>query len=286
MDWLTRLQEPKYWLLGVAAAIIALHLTLVGRVDDSELFASSLLFWVAAGSLVWDRRHTLVLESGIFCTILGILLLALVLARSLTPANATSLLRILPFVSVLGLCLLASGIRRVGEYWKELFMFGLFALYPLLALALQMIDLPSLTAQTGHMLLWYTGFEVKRQGLFLFLPTGRVEVYGACSGLHSVLQMLNISVLFLLMFPLRSHLQKVFCIVVAVILGFVVNALRVALMAILVAFSNKQAFEYWHGGDGSLVFSMISVLLFGCFCWFVFLRNPQKPADTGAQTNG
>jgi cyanoexosortase A len=136
------------------------------------------------------------------------------------------------------------------------------------------------------MLLWYTGFEVKRQGLFLFLPTGRVEVYGACSGLHSVLQMLNISVLFLLLFPVRSHLQKLFCILFAVVLGFFVNAIRVALMAILIAFSNKQAFEYWHGGDGSLVFSMISVLLFGCFCWFVFLRTPQKPLDTGAQTNG
>ncbi len=115
-----------------------------------------------------------------------------------------------------------------------------------------------------------------RQGAFIALPTGRVEVYGACSGVSNVLQMLYISLLFLLLVPLRWP-QRLLCMVIAPLIGFFVNAGRVALMAILVANTRQEAFEYWHTGDGSLVFSAIAVLLFGAFCWLAFLRQPTGP---------
>jgi exosortase/archaeosortase family protein len=66
-----------------------------------------------------------------------------------------------------------------------------------------------------------------------------------------------------------------------VLLGFIVNGIRVALMAILVASSNKSAFTYWHGGDGSLIFAIISMVLFGIFCWFAYVRNPDLTSDAG-----
>jgi exosortase/archaeosortase family protein len=44
-------------------------------------------------------------------------------------------------------------------------------------------------------------------------------------------------------------------------------------MAILVAQQQMAAFDYWHEGDGSLVFSLIAVLLFGLFCWFLLGRT-------------
>ncbi|MBD2022075.1 cyanoexosortase A [Leptolyngbya sp. FACHB-36] len=285
MYWLQRLQEPKFWLLGIAAAIATLHLTLVDRISNAELFATSFLFWLAAGSLVWDKRHTLTLRSSATSSILGACLLGLVLLRSTSLPDSNFFLRAVPFVSMLGLCLLASGARKLRQYWKELLIFGLLTLHPALELLLQLLDLPTLTAKAATFLLWYSGVDVQRQGVFLQLPTGRVEVYGACSGLQSILQMLNISVLFLLMVPVRP-LQRLWCISVAVLLGFVVNSARVSLMAILVAFSQKNAFDYWHSGDGSLIFSMIAVLLFGGFCWLAFLRSSRKHLDEGAQANG
>jgi len=42
--------------------------------------------------------------------------------------------------------------------------------------------------------------------------------------------------------------------IVAVLVAFVVNGVRVALMAILVAYSSQEAFEYWHTGTGSEIF--------------------------------
>ncbi|XGV95122.1 MAG: cyanoexosortase A [Leptolyngbya sp. BL-A-14] len=284
MNLLTRLQKPTFWLLGTTTVMAALHLTLLRRSADAELqqegFATYLLLWCAVGSLVWERRQTLVLQAGSTgTTIGGGLLLGLLLLTANLP-DYGFFLRGFPLGVVLGLGLLASGFRGLHQYWKELLIFAVLMLNPLLKLGLNLINLPKLTAQAAAFMLWYTGFDVRLDGISLLLPTGRVDVYGACSGVSSILQMLNISVLFVLMFPL-SVMPQLLAVLVAVFIGFVVNAARVALMAVLVAFSQKSAFDYWHTGDGSLIFAAIAMGLFGLVCWFAFLRAASPAVDTG-----
>jgi len=281
MDWMKQLQNPAFWLFAIFAAFATLHLALFDRAGDSDLFAISLLFWVAAGFLTWDNRHSLNLESDSFSSILGAVLLAIVLIRSSALPESGLLLRTQPLIAVLGIGLLASGMRGLHQYWKAFILFGLLALYTVFELALKSVNLALLTAKVSAFLLVYLGFPVQREGVFLSLPTGRVEVHGGCSGIHSILFMASIAALFLLMFPFRSARQKFLCLGMAIVLGFSVNAARVAVMAILVTFAQKGAFDYWHSGNGSLLFSMISVALFGVFCWFTFLRLP-SPSDTGA----
>ncbi|MGI0488321.1 cyanoexosortase A [Pantanalinema rosaneae CENA516] len=285
MDLSIRLQEPRFWFLSSAAAFAALHLTLVNRAGHSELLTTSLLFWVVAASLIWEQRHSLTFDSSLGAGAIGAAIIGFTLLRSTALPDATTFLHLLPLVCFFGLALLASGWRGLRQYWKELLIFGLLAIHPFLEIFLQVINLSKLTAMTAAFLLKYMGFLVERDGIFLNMPTGRVEVYAACSGIQSTLQMLNISVLFLMMFPLRNPLQRFFCLSVGVLLGYFVNALRVALMAILVAFSNRQAFEYWHGGDGSLIFSALAVVLFGGFCWVTFLRNSNQKPDSGVEAN-
>ncbi|HEY9617004.1 MAG TPA: cyanoexosortase A [Microcoleaceae cyanobacterium] len=280
MDLPIRLQEPRFWFLSSAAAFAALHLTLVNRTGNSELLTTSLLFWVVVASLIWEQRHSLTFHGNLVTGAIGATLVGMTLLRSAALPDASTFLHLLPFVCFLGLALLASGLDGLRQYWKEILIFGLLAIQPVLEIFLQAINLSHLTAMTAAFLLKYMGFIVERDGIFLNMPTGRVEVYDACSGIQSTLQMLNISVLFLMMFPLRTRLHRILCLSVGVLIGYLVNALRVALMAILVAFSNRQAFEYWHGGDGSLIFSALAVALFGGFCWFTFLRNSnQKSAQ-------
>lgn len=277
MDWLERLQEPKYWLLGIVAAIATIHLTLIDRTSNEELFAISGLFWMVAGLLIWEKRDELNLESQVPASAAGWGILAVLLLLSASLPTSNMFLCGFPLFALLATALLASGAGGLRQYWKELVIFTLLAAYPVIEIVLQSFDLPTLTAKAANMMLWYTGFDVKRQGVFLDLPgRGRVEVYAACSGLHSIMQMISVSVLFLLMFPLKKRWQGVACVVVAIALGFLVNAARVCLMALLVGTPN---FQFWHDGQGSLVFSVISVSLFGAFCWFAFLRNP-KPLPT------
>lgn len=265
---------PQYWLLGIGAGLLALNLTFLQQADNPELWATVGLLWLAIAMLLWEKHPHLNLDSSPGATIVGASLIALVLVQSLAPDGYH--LQVSPFISYLGLALMASGFRGIQQFWKELLILGLLLVSPIVVGFLQLINLTLLTAKAAAFMLWYSGFEVVRQGAFIVLPTGRVEVYGACSGVNSVLQMLLIAVLFLLIVPLRWS-QRVGCVVIALLIGFLVNAARVALLAVLVASNHRDRFDYWHTGDGSLIFAAIAVLLFGAFCWLAFLRHPANP---------
>ncbi len=267
------LNNSLFWLLGIAAGLIAIHLTLTWRIDDFNLLSSSLLFWFSVSSLVWKKRNSLLFESGVISSFLGILLVAIVLWKSAFLPGAM-FLQVSPIISALGLALVASGFKGLKQYWQELVIL-LFLGIPNIVLP-TLINLSELTAKFTTFILWYSGFEVSRSGINITLPTGGIEVYPDCSGMESVIYLLGIAVLVLMLFPIDWG-KKFFVPIVAVFLGFVINGVRVALMAVLVAASRHEAFEYWHTGNGSLIFSMLSVLLFGLFC--LFLIQPAEPEN-------
>jgi exosortase/archaeosortase family protein len=64
------------------------------------------------------------------------------------------------------------------------------------------------------------------------------------------------------------------------VIAFVVNAIRVALMALLVAGGDKLAFDYWHEGTGSNIFSLVTMMLFGLFCKFMIQSEPPEPPES------
>ncbi|HEY9634586.1 MAG TPA: cyanoexosortase A [Coleofasciculaceae cyanobacterium] len=267
------LRNFQFWLLGIAAGLIAIHLTLIYKTDKINLLGNSILFWLATSFLVWNKRDRLKLNSGIFASCLGAAILALVLLKSTSLPDGYFLL-LSPLISALGLALLASDFKGLKQYWQELT--SLFFLGGPQVLLSSLVDPSLLTAKFATFTLWYSGFEVSRAGLNIELPTGYVEVYPGCSGIESITQLLSLSALFLIMFPVRG-IKKIFVPIVAVLVAFVVNGIRVAIMAVLVASSRQEAFNYWHTGDGSVLFSMIAVLLFGLFC--LLLLQQAKPEN-------
>lgn len=264
------LTNSKLCLMGIGIGLLAIHINFVWQAGDKNLLSTSVLFWAAACSLLSKKRDELNLKSGPFGSFVGIFLITVVLLKSQSLSGFDFFLRLSPSLSALGLGLIASDIRGLKQYWQELLILSF--LIPHSGLLSQLIDTSKLTAQFAASLLWYLGFQVSRQGVNIVLSTGSIEVNPGCSGYSSILLLLGISVIFLLMFPTKLQ-QKVFAPIVAVLLGFIVNGIRVALMAVLASSSNKEAFIYWHNEDGSLIFSVISVSLFGLFCYFTLQQN-------------
>lgn len=273
INWLKHLQEPKYWLLGIAAGLIALHLTLTSRTENTDLFGTMLLFWGVVCFLIWERHESLTLESGVFGSCFGASLIALILLKSSSISGYDFFIRATPFLSGISLALLASGTKGLKQYWQELLILAYTAIPP--GLIGVFVNVALLTAKFSAFILHYLGFEVVRQGVFLVLEKGSVEVYHGCSGVNAILQVLGLALVFLLMFPTTMG-QKIVVPIIAVLIGFIVNAARVALMAVLVSLSQPEAFKYWHEGNGSVIFSMIAVFIFGLFCWFAILPEPQN----------
>ncbi|MEG4839465.1 cyanoexosortase A [Microcoleus sp. B9-D4] len=274
INWLKHIQEPKYWLLGIASGLIALHLTLTSRTNDTDLFGTMFLFWGVVAFLIWERHESLTFESGIFASLFGTSLIALILLKSSSISGYDFFIRATPFLSAISLALLASGTKGLKQYWQELLILGYTAIPP--GLIGVLVDVPQLTAKFSAFILHYVGFDVVRKGVFLILEKGSVEVNHGCSGVNAMLQLLGLALVFLLMFPTTTG-QKIVLPFVAIITAFVVNAARVGLLAVLVSLSQPAAFKYWHEGNGSVIFSMIAVFIFGLFCWFAILKDqPQN----------
>lgn len=271
------LKSSKFWLVGIAAGLVAIHLTVTFRLGDFNLLSISALFWLAVSLLVWRKHSSLRLESGVLSSCLGATIIAAILLK-ITSLTGGQFIRLSPFISAVGLALLASGWKGFKQYWQELLVLFFLGI-PNIVLS-SLIDLSKFTAQFAAFILWYLGFEVSRQGVHVTLPRGGIEVYAGCSGLESMTHLLSLAVVYLIMFP-TDWTKKVLVPVLAISLAFAVNGFRVALMAVLAASSNLEAFEYWHTGDGSVIFSMISVFIFGLFCLWLLRQEKPGERDTG-----
>jgi len=273
------LQRSQFWLLAIAAGIATIHASLIWRSNtDPNQFLLSLLCWFAVAILLWEKRHHLILQSDIFSSFLGFSLLGFVLLRSLWMTSFDNLFHFTPFIAAIGLVLLASGASRLHQYWQEILMIFAFSI-PVELLVNRIGILALYTANFASLVLTYLGVDFYREGVNIILANGKaVEVAAGCSGWESIFPLLKLSVLFLVMFPTKT-IQKILVPLTAVTIAFIVNGVRVAILAILHAYTTEATFKYWHVGTGSQVFFLTSTLLFGGFCYLTSKNLSSKHSD-------
>lgn len=260
--------RSQWCLLGTGSGLLGIHLTLTYRIGGISFFAVSSLFWLAVVFSLWKQRHRLILDSSYLASSIGFVFVASVLLKSASKPTP-NFLAVSPFLSALGLSLLASSLKRLTQYWRELTVLFFFGV-PKVILC-PVVDLSGVTASFAAFILWYAGFDARRQGFEVWLPHGGVEVYTGCSGFEGIFYLLGLAVLFLAIFPLESAKKNAIVPLVAIAIAFLTNALRIALMAIFADARDRTALDYWHIGEGSLIFSMIAVGLFGTF-YYSLLR--------------
>lgn len=279
-NWQKYIKQPQFWILAAGFGLLALQTMLGSELKNPEVGGTSIMALGAAAFLLSDKKGVLELKSDNFSRFFGGTILALIFLRMITMSVYHPILRIAPLIIGIGVALMLSGIKGLKKFWQELVMLCLPILAPAPEFLVKTIDITLPTAKVATMMLWYLGYSVQREGIFIHLPTGSVEVGSGCSGMSTIMQLLGLSLLVL--FTFRTTIkQKIMVPVAAVVVAFFVNAARVGVMAVLAASSNPKSFEYWHFGEGSVIFSMIAVAILGLFCWFTILRQepPKKDAS-------
>lgn len=272
--------NTRYLLLAIAVAMTTIHFQLMGRTGhQGQFLETSVICWAAAWFMIWRRRQELNFESNALASAIGLFCIAWILLRSLALNEYDSFMRFLPLLSGISIALLASGFK-LHHYWREFLTLGLMTI-PTTTI-LSQFDISPLTAEFSSSLMWYAGFRVIQEGVMLHLPTGSVEVYPGCSGLQLILQHLSLGILFVLLFPI-GWVRSLIIPIAGVLIAFVVNSIRVALMAVLFAQNNREAFDYWHLGTGSLIFSLISVSLFALLCYVLLEQVDQAEEEEEVQ---
>lgn len=278
-------------LLALIASLLTIYMGLLWHYNDTAHLGISGLFILALGMMIYEYPKTFKLRTTKGAFVTGMMGVILVLSISTfllhqQPAHQgdtlkapliMSLLRLLPTLIAVSIAILARGFSGVRYFWREEILLLALGLPGVLALFLA--DISPLTAIFSEGLLVAGGFDVVREGVTLGLPGGAVIVYYGCSGMETICYLLSLSVLFLIMFPV-SGFRRWMAPVAGVVLAFVINGFRVALMAILWAENDVERFNYWHVGEGSMIFGLIAVVAFSIFYMFVLQAFEKERSST------
>ncbi|MEM7760741.1 MAG: cyanoexosortase A [Cyanobacteria bacterium P01_A01_bin.40] len=270
----TKIRFPPWLLLVAAAALAFIHLGTNLKWGNYSHFAISLVYWFAVGSIVRDKHRQIKYQSDLYSCGLGILTFGFTFALGAV-ISPNLFLGFAPLFMALGLMLLASGMKHLSQYYSELII--LFSLgVPKIALKF-IPDIAPITAKFSAFWLYYCGFDVLLQENTIILPQGAVDVVPSCSGLNLILYMLGLSVIFLSIFPVsQTKIMKFLVVIMAAMVGFFVNSLRVAILALLSGDLSRLTFEYWHSQEGALIFVMLSVVIYSVFCWLILGYSSPK----------
>ena len=253
-------------LLGLLAAIFALFLLQLSMLTQLPDVALNLVLVMGGALLVlnsppagWQPRP------GRIGRWVGVALLVVMLWFGQRLMGSDFLSSLLPLLAGIALALLAAPASKLRPFLKSLCVLALLPVVSAVSTLTPLGPLSVATAWLAKQMLSICGYTAVQLGTLVKLQGGGVIVSGACAGLGILLQLLLVAVIFAMAFPMRHRWQNGLLIVVAPLLGIVVNGMRITLLALFVTSSlpNRQWwFEFFHDHWGSLLFSGLGMQLF------------------------
>ncbi|MCT0229508.1 exosortase/archaeosortase family protein [Synechococcus sp. CS-1324] len=277
------------WFL--TAALVAIHNLWVIQTtqDATTLLVFSLLCWWGALTCMEDRLDSLHPNPSWPSLVAGSVLLLWCLVRSAVILDRDSMIYIVGVVQVVALALLCKPIRKLTQFWQQILI---VALVPLSLFAQRFFPeepLSLITAKLATAWLAIFGFDAANSGRVVTISQqASVAVAGPCTGYEQISQVLAIAVIFLLAFPLRRLHHQMLIIAFAPLIAIVCNSFRIALLNVIVYFealaesNDHWWFDFFHEGDGSLIFSGIAVCLFA-WLYLKVLDRELGPLDLTEQ---
>ena len=259
---------PDPWLGCIGVAIILFYL----RWDATVFQAEQLMLSATSVILVWRRRSVLSFQASPEATGFAALFLMWNLVRRSLQPTGDILGTFSPVLVGLALAILASGFRGLGQYIKSLLCLFL-SCFPV-GILLRLPDVSLLDARFAHVILWYFGFDVVRDGTIVLLPKGGIHIFAGCSSIALILVLLKLIVSFYFLFQLTLA-QTMKMIGLAIVTAFTVNAFRLCLLAILVAHQDWNNFEYFHSGNGVNLITTMVIVGFGIVNYQQLKANQQ-----------
>lgn len=271
------LSDAKIWLFFGTANFALWHGVLNYRVESNDPVTTA-FFWLVALFLLWKKRDEITVSSQPLISMIGFLLLGWVLYRGMLVFwFENSLVQLLPLAGFFALALLTAGGKGLNLYIRPFLALLIFSLVgSLIQLLFKAqpagLSFSELTAQASTFLLHYLGFDVAREGVYIFLNEGSVEVLYFCTGGPLIALLFQLTLVLMLIIPLGwKLLSKLLLGIVG--MGFFLGMIRVALLAVVV--SDRAAFDYWHGSEGNQIFSLIAFST-----WIVAAHFISENSDT------
>ena len=188
-------------------------------------------------------------------------------------------------VTLAGLVLLLFGRMALSVVWFPIAY--LLLMLPIWDYPLNRLQVPSQTISAGIAagLLQAIGLPVLRQGTMIFVPTGTLEVMRECSGVNQLVAV-TAMILPAAYLWLHGHVRRIAFIGIAVVVAYLSNGLRIALVGFLTAKGLPGASEgVLHVLQGLVVSVLGYAVIAACFSLFARSgQRHQRPVD-GTETS-
>jgi len=195
------------------------------------------------------------------------------LKRSLYLLNPLILISWYPFIK--------TDSKRNFLLYFSILTFGLFACLaiPKIIEIFSVGDfLNNLTASTsGFILSIFINNPVRIDANYIYVNTISIRVGGGCSSTPQILISLYASLALYICCSIRSRKVTVIYLSSVIILVFLLNCIRISILGHLASFEKLIAFDFWHDGAGSLMFSFF-VMLITCSIYY-YLWTKENPVD-------
>lgn len=254
------------WAVGVVGALAALYyrtvwdLVVQWRSDDNA--SHGFLIPFLAAYLVWDRRDELrraaarVAPAGFILLLTGAILFVLGQAATFGYPSRLSLV-----ISLAGLVAFLYGpqVLRLAAFPLAYLLFMIPLPAPLLTLVAFPLQL--LAARTATTALDLMNVPVLREGNIIDLPSTRLEVTEACSGIRSLVALLGLAVIFAY-FTRKTWRDRIILSCSAIPIAIIANAARIVTTGVLAQlFGPGAAHGFYHVFSGWIIFLVAFALL-------------------------
>jgi exosortase B len=183
-----------------------------------------------------------------------------------------------------GLLLLLRGSRALKAQWFALF-FMLF-MVPLPAQVVDLVTMPMKMAVSyvAENVLYLAGYPIGRNGVVLQIGQYMLLVADACAGLHTLLTLEALGLLYLNLVRRDSLFRNIALAVLIVPISFTANVIRVmALSLITYHFGNEAGQGFLHGFAGMVLFLSALLLIISTDTLLQFFEGLRKRARTQPQ---
>ena len=217
-----------------------------------------------AGYMVWKMRRELLAEPvqmnwwGLALVVYGALQVTVA-----TLGAELFLARTAFIISLAGAVLFTCGTRLTKKMAFPLFL--LLFMVPIPAIVYTQITFPLqlLASQVAAAALSLIGIPVIREGNILELPSQRLSVVEACSGIRSLLSLGFLSLVYAYFFDEKRWMRPVLF-VATIPIAIFANAVRVTLTGVLSEYKKDLAEGFSHAASGWVIF-MVALLILVAF---------------------
>lgn len=165
---------------------------------------------------------------------------------------------------LIGIGLLTRGVAAVKAQWFALF-FMLF-MVPLPAQVVDLVTLPMKMAVSyvAEMVLFWVGYPIGRNGVILQIGQYMLLVADACAGLHTLLTLEALGLLYLNLVRRDSAFRNITLALLIVPISFTANVIRVMTLSLITYhFGDAAGQGFLHGFAGMVLFLSALLLIIG-----------------------